>query len=535
MGEEVIAPFRVALPRLAVGLLTLAFASLCAAFVNQPGLASFADDSVSYLVMAQVFSPWQAVSAAVAEAFAREATYPPLFPLLLAVAGAAHDIAFAHVVVALLLALCLPVAYLLGTAWLASRWAAAAAATVTALLPLTWIQAKGVLSEPLFCLLLLAVLCLIERNRGRSSTIVALSLLMAALVLTRTVGIVVLGAYGLWALTRRDRSLARRLHTALPALVAAAAYGAWVLARPVETSDDYLRIVREHLDALLGAGNPWAALGASLLRQAHSMAEAWIGALLLFWVEGHPVRVVLAAAVGALALSGMILRIAAGRADGWMTAAYLGTFLLWPFYDQMTRFLFPVVPVLVLYAFWAVSWGLRTLGRPAWAGHALLAFLLVSLAAPALAFIHQRATADGRYVEITDWYRTPDLLEARARAQVHLDLLDDMEAIGSLTRPQERVMWVTPSYIALLANRRGIPAPDPAKAPDEYRRAVQEAMADYLFLSQYHPRDTIRDAAWRAATSAMMGEAAIVHARIRTVDGQVTSLLLKLSSAERSR
>ena len=47
---------------LAAGALTLAFAIACAAFVRQPTLATFADDSVSYLVMAQVFSPWQAAS-----------------------------------------------------------------------------------------------------------------------------------------------------------------------------------------------------------------------------------------------------------------------------------------------------------------------------------------------------------------------------------------------------------------------------------------------------------------------------------------
>src|SRR4029079_12161382 len=42
----------------AVAILALAFAWACAAFVRQPTLAGFADDSVSYLVMAQVFPPY---------------------------------------------------------------------------------------------------------------------------------------------------------------------------------------------------------------------------------------------------------------------------------------------------------------------------------------------------------------------------------------------------------------------------------------------------------------------------------------------
>jgi len=76
--------FRPAPPDLLIALATLVFAAACTAFVWQPGLASFADDSVSYLVIAQVFSPWQSASPPVADAFVREAFYPPLFPLALA-------------------------------------------------------------------------------------------------------------------------------------------------------------------------------------------------------------------------------------------------------------------------------------------------------------------------------------------------------------------------------------------------------------------------------------------------------------------
>jgi hypothetical protein len=142
-----------------------------------------------------------------------------------------------------------------------------------------------------------------------------------------------------------------------------------------------------------------------------------------------------------------------------MMAGYLATFLLWPFYDQMGRFLFPVLPVLVLYAFWATARVLRFAGRPPALGHGVLAVLVLSLAAPALAFMYQRSQVPGRYAEIVDWYRTPDLAQARARAQLHLDLFADMEEIGNRTRPEDRIMWAAPSYIALLADRRGLTAP----------------------------------------------------------------------------
>src|SRR3990172_7107061 len=110
---------------LAVGLLTSIFGAIAARFVWQPVLASFADDSVSYLVMAQVFSPWQAAIPPVAEAFSHEAFYPPLFPALLGLLGAAHDTALAHAVTALMLAACLPLVYVLGVRWLGGKWGAA--------------------------------------------------------------------------------------------------------------------------------------------------------------------------------------------------------------------------------------------------------------------------------------------------------------------------------------------------------------------------------------------------------------------------
>ena len=465
---------RSALPDVAIAVLTVAFASVCARFAWQPTLATFADDSVSYLVMAQVFSPWQPASEAVAAAFAREAFYPPLFPLLLALAGVAHDVAWAHALTALILAASVPLVYVLGARWLGERRAAALVALCVVLLPSLWINAKGILSEPLFCLLLLATFWAVDASEKENDRIWLIGLLMAAMALTRTAALPMIAVYGLWAVTRRGASAASKARAAAPALAAVAAYAVWVMLRPAATADNYARIVLEHAGAFFGAPNPLAAIGASLLKQANAVAEGWIGSLLLFWVEGRPLRAALAGAVGCLALAGMVLRLAAGKADGWMMAGYLAVFLVWPFYDQMGRFLLPVLPVLVLYAFLAAATALRALGRPPALAHGLLVALLLSLTLPALAFIHQRSQATGRFAEIVDWYRTPGLDEARARAQIHLDLFADMEAIRSLTRAQDRIMWVAPSYIALLAGRPGIAAPDSALAPAAYRQAVSE-------------------------------------------------------------
>ena len=518
---------------LAAGVLTLAFAWTCAYFVWQPTLATFADDSVSYLVMAQVFSPWQPASPAVAGAFVREAFYPPLFPVILALTGAAHHIAWAHALTALLLAASIPLLYLLGACWLEDRRAAAAAVLCVVLLPSLWVNAKGILTEPLFCLLLLATYYVLDVGGKARGRLWIVALLMVAMVLTRTAALPMIAVYALWVLTRRGAAPGAKLRESAPALAAVGAYGLWVLLRPAATADDYARIVLEHGSAYLSAQSPLAAIVASLLKQANAVAEGWVGSLLLYWVEGHPGRGILAGAVGGLALAGIGLRVLAGKADGWMVAGYLVIFLVWPFYDQMGRFLFPVLPVLILYAFLAAARLLRALGRPQVLGVGVLALLMLSLTLPAMAFIHQRAQAPGRHAEIVDWYRTPGLDEAHSRAQVHLDLLADMEKIRELTRAGDRVMWVAPSYLALLADRHGVVAPEPDLAPAAYRDAVSASGADFVFLSAYHPRDTLRTVAWQAGTRALVDNAKadhakVVHLRTRHGGSAVTSILLKI-------
>jgi len=519
---------RAALPEFALAAVTAAFALACGLFVWQPTLATFADDSVSYLVMAQMFSPYQAASPAVAAAFPREAFYPPLFPLVLALVGAAHHTAWAHAVTALLLAASLPFAYLLGVRWLGTRGSAVAAVACIVLLPSLWVNAKGILSEPLFCLLLAAAFWVLEKDGSGGGAHWKLAFLMVAMALTRTAALPMIAAYGVWALSRRGTPLAARARAAAPAIAAFAAHVLWALLRPSQTEDDYARIVLERgQDFLDGPGGLWASLMASLLRQANALAEGWIGALVLFWVDGQPLRPVLAGAVGVLALAGLAIRVVGGRADGWMMAAYLATLLAWPFHEQMGRFLFPAVPVLVLYAFLSAGAALQRLARPAAFAHALLAALLLTLAVPAMAFIYQRSQAAGRVVEMTEWYRTPDLARARARSQIHLDLLEDMQAIRALTRPEDRVMWVAPSYLALLADRRGVAAPGANLGPEAYRESVRRSRADYVFLSRYHPRDTIRDTAWQAGLRALAADAKAVHTRAPDGASMVTSILLK--------
>ena len=92
-------------------------------------------------------------------------------------------------------------------------------------------------------------------------------------------------------------------------------------------------------------------------------------------------------------------------------------------------------------------------------------------------------------------------------------------------------MWVTPAYIALLADRRGIRTPGPQLDATSYQRALHEARPDYFFVSVYHPRNTLDDSAWRAGLRAMEVEerVQVVHVRPGRDGTPASSMLFRLA------
>ncbi|MFY9314758.1 MAG: hypothetical protein WAO95_04255, partial [Burkholderiales bacterium] len=84
-------------------------------------------------------------------------------------------------------------------------------------------------------------------------------------------------------------------------------------------------------------------------------------------------------------------------------------------------------------------------------------------------------------------------------------------------------------YVALLAERRAVAAPDARLAPEAYRDAVRKSGADYVFLSRYHPRDTLRDTAWQAGVRALSAEAKAVHTSTQDNGSIVSSVLLQVA------
>jgi hypothetical protein len=479
-----------------LALVALAAGACAAAFSWQPGLASFHDDSVSYLVMAQAFSPWQAASAPVLAAWPQE-KYPPLFAAVLGLAGAAHDWRWAHLIVA--------ASFGLGV-WLLGLYAAritrsgavgVAAALLYALLPGAWLNMKGILSEFPYMALSFAALLAHHRfcERPQAARALLVGALLACAMLTRTIGVALWAAIAVaeahaW-LRMRDGARARRAAWLLAA--SAAALAAWYVARPAGGEDAYVQFGGDVARRAAGDGPGW--LAQLVAANLASIFDAWLNALVIYWGEATQPKFLAGATLALAGMAAVAWRARRFAADGWYVLAFLAILAAWPFPGQMYRLALPAIVLVPAALLWAV---VEIASRRRAHGQAVRAACYVSIiplafCVPALFYIAQRASAGAQsnpgVERIMEYYRIPFRPAAEAAAALQLRVFADMERIRASTLEGDRVMWYGANYVALLAGRPGVPLDPPRDAAD-LARQVRERRADFLYLSTLHPRDS---------------------------------------------
>jgi 4-amino-4-deoxy-L-arabinose transferase-like glycosyltransferase len=524
----------------ALGALALAVGAFALRFLWHGGIDSLYDDSVSYLIMAQAFSPFEAVDPAIAVA-APDEKYPPLFPLLLALTGGAYDWRIAHAVVAL----CFAASVFLfgeharrvtGSARLA--WIAA---LVFAAMPGAWLSAKGILSEFPFMALVFAALVYYDRLResaSRRGAWLAMGVLLAAVMLTRTIGVALAAAVAFAECMRflrtRDAAGLRALPWTLG--VAFAITGLWYALRPGGGEDTYVTSSAGMIEGFRQHGLTWAREWIRV--NASSLADAWFTALMIFWGEPWKPGFMLASAFGILGLAGALRRAARGEVDAAYCVAFLAILLLWPYPGQMYRLAFPVVPLLMLNAIWLakalMDRRLDAVRVTRWS--AAVAVLPLALCVPAVLFyIVERARmphdTPGPYrkTDIAEFYRIPSGPSAERNALTQIAVLGDMERLRETTPREARVMWYTPNYVSLLARRRGVPLERPGDSA-ALAAQVRSSKADYIYLANVQPRDSLHaqgDPLDPAALAAPFSEPVWKRVNER---GETLAILLKIDN-----
>jgi len=484
----------------ALAALAAVAAGLAIAFAWQRGIASLCDDSVSYLVMAQALSPWESTPAAIAAAWPDQ-RYPPLFPMLLGVAGGAYDWRLAHAWVGLAFGIGVFLLGVLGRDVTRSALLGFMAALLLACMPGAWLNVKGILTEfPYIALSLAALVAYRHASEARSGRALAgLAVLVAASILMRTIGVALVAAVAIaeaWKyLGARD---AVRLRSFAIACVAAlVAVGAWYVLRPRGGEDAYASFSVAVAQNTADRGAGW--LASLIASNVSATIDAWLTALLVFWGEPWKPAFLIACAVGLSGAAGTLWRAARGEADAIYVIVFFAILAAWPFPGQMYRLALPAVPLVAMNAIWLwnalLERRMEPLRAARWAAIAAAAPLVISVLA-VYAYVAGRAhvpagleAAGYRARDIAEFYRVPFLPAAYATALAEIDVIADLDRVRSTTPESATVMWYRPEYVALLAHRRGVELENPADVAGAARQ-IAEKKPDYVYLSSVHPRDT---------------------------------------------
>ncbi len=429
-------------------------------------LPDFGGDAALYWLSAQAWSPW-ADASPLAEAYARSSTYPPLYPLVLALAGGGASLLAAHqVTVALLLAG-------LAAVWAFTRRAgldglAATGVTMTyALCAIVRLEALDLHSEPLYLLLsMLALAAAVTlRLRPRPATALALGLLVALALLTRSAGAVLWLAVAVVALRERRRVWLLAL---LPAVIASG------------------------LNALL-QGSQQRYLGEWLQQYSPSAVLQILQtkAMLLpgQWASGIAGTTPGTGATLALGLFGLTALAAAGwrawrgHVDGAYALGYVALVILWPYPAETTRLFMPYLCLAIAQVCLAARdiWDCRKtlIWRQLWWFPLLFAL--------------------GDFAGFVGRMLVPmpqELLPYRRTALWHLSAPQEaLHAVGFLSAadaafarlpqlvpPEACVLNIKPGITAALGHRRAVGPPSFSLSPADFDDALAALGCDYALL-----------------------------------------------------
>jgi hypothetical protein len=446
-------------------------------------LASIADDSSNYLVMARCLSPWSDPGVA-ALSVCDQQYFPAGFPLLLGMTGAGSSLPLAHTMVLAAFLASLPLLWIHASRVLRSPLLAHAVVMGFALLPGTLLGLQGILSETWYLLLVSVVLFLFSRDEAaipsRLDAVTAGGAL-GLLVSVRSIGIVMLLAWVARVLVSRLRGGHQRQGAWTVLAVAITVAGAIrLLFPPARTSHDYRAVWGTLLQSVQD-------LPGYLAAQTLALAQAWASYIALYWTDDRPVVWVAMSGLLAVALAGLLWRLLRNELDAWYVTAYLCVLALWPYPGQMLRFLFPVMPLLMLQGAWLIVELARNCPRAAIAG-LLAPALLLSVALPAHAFLLGRAelARAGGMNPVYEWLRKPGAEEARRELGLQNAMMADLGGLRSTLPADAVVAFYEPSYVALLAGKRAVPLPFPV---DEAAwQSARDAGATHVLLTRIHPR-----------------------------------------------
>ncbi len=462
-------------------------------FVAHDGLASFFSDSVNYLLMARYLSPWQEASPAIVAAWPSQ-DFPPFFPFILAILGAAYDYTLAHVLTALFLLLAIPLIFIFARSMFAANHQALLIVFIFCLSPSAWLNSMGILSEPLYLFLSLATLIFFDKaDLSRKTNLFIFGLLLALLVLTRTIGVAMLAAFIVICIVKWRRGSLDRLYFVIPVFFSLAVMTASWWAHGTVFAAHYV----DQIGGLLGSETEIIKVSWDLKEQLVAFHDNWLGGLLYYWTDQTlPAQSIILLA-GLFSLLGLCIRVGQGKLDAIYVLLYLLVLFLWPHPFHIRRFIYPILCLLIMYSFYSLYVCARRMKSKRGGVAVSIAMVLVfTIVLPTLSYTwhrYQTGKASG-YHRIKEFYDIHDLQQAAQLAATKLAMSLEMERMKKTTAPDAVILSSQPVYIPLLADRSSRKEITINRNPAGELYMEYDPEVDYIYLVILHPRRDLKEA-----------------------------------------
>jgi 4-amino-4-deoxy-L-arabinose transferase-like glycosyltransferase len=330
-----------------LGCLIVLYSFHLFSFTVFDGFSTFSNDAGTYVFLAQKWSPFYSPSESVSH-FWPVQQYPPAFPWLLALTGVSNSLWASHLLVSTLL-----LVSILCVAWIAYRklgWHGGLLTIALSLLPGALISSMGILSENLYLLLSLCIYLTYAHFESRKESnwlwYFLLTVLLALLLLTRTIGVSFTAAILVASLMTHRRSSQLTKGVMSAALGSLMLWVLWGFLNPQTGDLTYGNSFTRLTDPNSTVQETVVYLLQVISANSIQILNSWNQYITLyqsnFWSFVFPFGLLV------LCLISIALRAFNKKFDAIYLGFYCAIVVVWPHQEQITRFLHPIVFLMLL-------------------------------------------------------------------------------------------------------------------------------------------------------------------------------------------
>jgi len=445
-------------------------------WTNSTILANLGGDNARYLLIAQYLSPYTSFSE-VAYHFAINSQYPPVYPLILALAGGAESIQIAHLITTISLLLAVLIMIFWGTKSGLNKLTTVFCLIVFLILPGTLNQALMILSENTYLLFSVLSLLMIENyentNEKKWIWITVVFIVLASL--TRTAGLSLILAFSVYVYFRRpDDEIKLILSSVLPML-------AWKFFG--------LHQGNGYLPALV---NEYSETGViNIFQMFHNeLINLWYGWILNF--TDNKSHLFITSTIGIFCLFSAFSRARQLKLDGLYILIYLGMILIWPYPAEIIRLIYVIIPILLVQAIIL----LNNITFSIYNRNIIKILPLVFLIIITIIVMPGTYQKYSRFVFPLPQYIKPyrhsqiwfdnDINKALDGIQATRVLVGSMEKLIKIIPEKECVYSIKPSIIGLYSNRISYAPPNIFLKGKDFDKQLNNTGCKYFFMMYLH-------------------------------------------------